>query len=155
MGTCAQPVVAKNSHNPLINLRIVYGRQCVWGTCKEILDGAVNFLKDISYCLTLGYAIPHLAPPQPRSATPQPRSATPQPRSATPHHNYLHHNLVQLRHTTLGYATPRELGPYSDMSNRPEGNFPGSERTFFLHRLYCIITGSKKFLITGKNKLSL
>ncbi len=61
MGTCAHRGREKYSHNPLINLRIVYGRQCVWGTCKEILDSAVNFLKDISCCPTLGYAIPLLS----------------------------------------------------------------------------------------------
>ncbi len=193
MGTCAQPVVAKSSHNPLINLRIR-----LWQTVS-----LGNMSRNFGWCCELfkrHFVLPHTwlrhtplkcshltklrhIPFSYDTHHTQQSHTTfsyATPRSATPHHTQLHHNPVQLRHTTLSstttpfsYATPHlappqprsatphhtwlrhnpRIRPYSDMSNRPEGNFLAVKGLF--SSIVYIITGSKKFLITGKNKLSL
>ncbi len=110
MGTCAQPVVAKSSHNPLINLRIVYGRQCVWGTFKEILDGAVNF-SCISCCPTLGYAIPHLSAHISLNYATSRSATTHTTIIAKPRHVQLRHTSLSSATTPFSYATPHLATP--------------------------------------------
>ncbi len=161
MGTCAQPVVAKSSHNPLINLRIRLWQTVSLGNMSRNFEWCCKLFKrhfvlphtwlrhtplKCSHLTELrhipfSYDTHHTQQSHTTFSYATPHLAPPQPRSAPPHHNYSISTTTPfsyaVRHTTLGYAAAHLATPQTKNQalfrheQQARREFPGSQRTFF------------------------